>query len=150
AMFGLASDVLSTQRFPKLMRPFTEELWQRSRETVYVAVLDEEALRITYIDAIESPQPIRYGVPVGTTRPLYCSAAGRLLLAYRDDDWREAYVKMAQLERLTPHTITDRAALRKTLQEVRRTGVSITLEESAVGAGGIAVPLFGHGGQVFG
>ncbi|MEJ0069036.1 MAG: IclR family transcriptional regulator [Pseudomonadota bacterium] len=150
AMFGFASDLLSAQRFPKLMRPFTEELAERSRETVYVAVLDEEASRITYIDAIESPQPIRYGVPVGTTRPLYCSAAGRLLLAHQEEDWREAYVKTAQLERLTPRTITDRATLRKTLQEVRRTGLSISLEESAVGAGGIAAPILGSTGQVFG
>jgi len=146
AVFRMASEILSARQFPKLIRPYMEELVARTRESVFLAVLDRDAKIVTYVECVESPQAVRYAVPVGTTRLLYPSAAGRVLLAFQDDAWREHYLKSIKLKALTSKTVTDRAALRRELGAIRKAGVAITVGEAVDGAAGIAAPVFGADG----
>lgn len=148
AMFRLASDVLSLQSFPKLIRPCMEALVARTRESVFLATIDRERKVVTYVERIESPQAVRYSVPAGTTRALYPSAAGRALLAFQDEAWREKYLRTVRLLPLTGRTVVDRAALKKEIDAIRRAGVAITEGEAVDGAAGIAAPVFGAGGEV--
>jgi DNA-binding IclR family transcriptional regulator len=147
SVFRLAADILSTRSFPKLIRPFMQQLVERSQESVYLAVIDKEARCVTYVEGIESPQPVRYMAPLGSPRPLYCSAAGRLLLAYSDDEWRERYVRTVQLKAVTERTVTDRAELRKELEKIRKTGLAISIGEAVPGAAGLAAPVFDTDGR---
>ena len=142
AIFRLASDILSTRNFPKLVRPFMEELVVRSQETVFLAVIDRAAAKVAYVEGIDSPQAIRYTTAVGSARPLYCSAAGKLLLAFQDDGWREHYLRTVQLKAMTPRTVTSRTALRKELEKIRKTGIAISIGEAIPGAAGMAAPIF--------
>ena len=147
SIFRLAADILSTRSFPKLIRPFMQQLVERSQESVYLAVIDRDARCVTYVEGIESPQPVRYMAPLGSPRPLYCSAAGRLLLAYADDEWRERYVKTTQLKAVTDRTLTDRARLRDELDSIRETGLAISIGEAVPGAAGLAAPVFDAQGK---
>lgn len=147
SIFRLAADILSTRSFPKLIRPFMQQLVERSQESVYLAVIDRDARCVTYVEGIESPQPVRYMAPLGSPRPLYCSAAGRLLLAYADDDWRERYVKTTPLKAVTERTLTDRAKLRDELDSIRKTGLAISIGEAVPGAAGLAAPVFDAQGK---
>lgn len=142
AIFRLASDILSTRNFPKLVRPFMAELVARSQETVFLAVIDRDSARVTYVEGMESPQAIRYTTAVGSARPLYCSAAGKLLLAFQDDAWRERYLRTVKLKPMTPRTVTSRIALRKELEKIRRSGVATSIGEAIPGAAGMAAPIF--------
>jgi len=145
--FRLAADILSTRSFPKLIRPFMQQLMERSRESVYLAVIDKAARCVTYVEGIESTQPIRYMAPLGSPRPLYCSAAGRLLLAYADEDWRNDYLRTVQLKAMTERTLTHRAGLRKELEKIRKTGLAISIGEAVPGAAGLAAPVFDTDGK---
>jgi IclR family transcriptional regulator, acetate operon repressor len=136
AIFRLAGDILSTRSFPRLIRPFMRQLVERSQESVYLAVIDKGARCVTYVEGVESPQAVRYMAPLGAPRPLYCSAAGRLLLAYADERWRDDYVRTAQLKAVTEHTLTNRAQLRKELEG-----------EAVPGAAGLAAPVFDADGK---
>ncbi|NMN58511.1 DNA-binding IclR family transcriptional regulator [Xanthobacter sp. SG618] len=139
--FSLASGIISTRRQPSLIRQFAHDLAAATQETVIVAVLDRAAALAAYVDVIESPQLVRYSVPAGLTRPLYCSAAGRLLLAFQPEDWRESYFKTADLKPLTARTVTTVPELRQIIAEIRRTGVAFSSNEAVEGAAGIAVPV---------
>lgn len=147
AIFRLAADILSTRSFPKLIRPFMQELMERSHESVYLAVIDKAARCVTYVEGIETSQPIRYMAPLGAPRPLYCSAAGRLLLAYAEDEWRENYVRTVQLKPMTEHTLTNRAKLRTELEKIRKNGLAISIGEAVPGAAGLAAPVFDTDGK---
>ena len=142
AIFRLASDILSTRNFPKLVRPFIEELVVRSQETVFLAVIDRAGAKVAYVEGIDSPQPVRYTTPVGSARPLYCSAAGKLLLAFQDEEWREEYLRVVKLKAMTPRTITSRTVLRKELEKIRKTGIAVSIGEAIPGAAGMAAPIF--------
>ena len=84
---------------------------------MFLVVLDRAAQRMTYADIIDSPNPVRYTVPTGTTRPLYVSAGGQMLLAYQDPGWADSYIRITRLEKLTERTITDPEALRERLAD---------------------------------
>lgn len=146
--FRIASEILSARSFPRLVRGYMQELAARTRETVFLAALDADARTVTYVECIESPQAVRYVVPAGTTRALYASAAGRVLLAFQDDAWREHYLRSERLDRLTSRTVTDRDALRRELQVIRSEGIAVALGEAVEGAAGIAAPLAAADGTV--
>src|SRR5712692_6441550 len=118
--FRLAADILAIRSFPNLVRPILQDLATKSGETVFLVVLDRVAQRVTYTDVIETANPLRYTVPTGTTRPLYSSAGGLMLLAYQEPAWIDAYLGSAPFEALTPHTTTDPKELRERLAAVRR------------------------------
>jgi IclR family acetate operon transcriptional repressor len=147
SIFRLSADILSMRSFPKLIRPFMQQLVDRSQESVYLAVIDKSARCVTYVEGIESPRAVRYMAPLGAPRALYCSAAGRLLLAYADEEWRDGYLRTVQLKRVTDRTLTNRAALRKELKKIRGTGLAISIGEAVPGAAGLAAPVFDTNGK---
>lgn len=146
--FRLAADILAVRRFPNLVRPILQDLAAKTGETVFLVVLDRAAQRVTYADIIDSANPVRYTVPTGTTRPLYVSAGGQMLLAYQEPAWVDAYIGAARLDPLTPRTITDPGELRERLATIRRDGFAISLGETVPGAAGLAAPIFNADGSV--
>jgi IclR family transcriptional regulator, acetate operon repressor len=111
-------------------------------------VLDADAARVTFVSAIESTQPVRYSLSVGLSAHLYCTAAGRLLLAYAEPEWRERYLRTMHFKAYTPRTVTDPSVLRATLDKVRSQGYSVSIGESMPGSGAIAAPLLSPEGKV--
>lgn len=148
SIYRLASKILASWNFSGLIHPYVEELAKATQETVYLGVLDEESRVITYVDAIDSRHSIRYPITVGTVRPLYCTAAGRILLAYEDGAWVDEYIRTVPIEARTRHTITDRKALRKLLTEVREQGIATSIGEMFEEMGAIAAPVFGADGRI--
>lgn len=146
--FRLAANIMSVWNFSKLVRPYLEELATRSKESVYIGVLDREAQVITYVDAIDSGHSIRYAITVGANRPLYCTAAGRVLLAFADPEFQENYIRSVKMVRQTEHTLTDRKELRRKMEEIRRTGLATSVSEMFEGSAAIAAPIYGNEGKV--
>lgn len=148
SIFRLAASIMSVWNFSSSMRPYLEELAQKCEESVYLGVLDKVGGVITYVDSIDSPKAIRFSVPVGAARPLYSTAAGRILLAFGDPDWVEEYLKSAKLAPYTPYTVTSRKALREELDNIRKTRISVSMGETFPESGAIAAPIFGADGKL--
>jgi len=144
--FRHANQIRANRTFPTLLRPLLADLGLRSQETVYIAVLDRAYKFFTYIDGIDSPRPVRYSVPIGSARPLYCTSGGRVLLAYQDEVWRNAYLRSTPLEKLTPETLTDVTALERELARIQQQGFAVTIDQGASGAGGVAAPIWAADG----
>lgn len=143
SIFRLAANIISVWNFSSTMRPYLEELAERSEESVYIGVLEKVGGVITYVDAIESPQSVRFSVPIGAARPLYSTAAGRVLLAFGDQEWVENYLRNTKITAYTPYTISSRKALREELEKIRRTRISVSLGETFPESGAISAPIFG-------
>ena len=146
--FRLAADISSAWSLPRILRGYLRQVWEATHESVALAVLDVEMRRFVYIDAIESPQPVRYATRIGMSGALYATAAGRVLLAHQPQEYQEAYLKTAKLVAITPRTNTDARLLRRQLEEVRQTGVWLSAGESVPGSAAVAAPVFGPEGQV--
>lgn len=148
SIFRLSASILATRSFPKLVRPFMEKLVVDSQETVFLAVIDREQQRVVYIETLESPQLVRYAIPVGSSRPLYCSAAGRLLLAYQNAEWLDRYLRTVELKPMTERTVTKKTELKKELDKIRRSGIAASDGEAIPGAAGVAAPILDANGAI--
>ncbi len=146
--FELASGILARRRFPEVARPILRRLVDISGETALIGVLTEDGEEVTYIDKMESPKALRFAATIGHRRPLYCSSSGRVLLAYQPAARIEAYIRGVKLVRLTEHTMIDRRQLREEIANVRREGVSVTVDQATEGVTGFAAPIFNAAGAV--
>lgn len=141
SVFRLSAEVLASAGISQIIRPYIEELSERSNESVYLAVIDKDAKQVTYVDGIESKLAVRYSTPIGTTRPLYSSAAGKVLLAFQEEAWCQHYLKTVKLAPFTDKPAVKKSALQKELNEIRSSRISVNIGAMVTGASGIAAPI---------
>ena len=84
----------------------------------------------------------------GTRQPLYCTSAGRVLLADFEPDQLSAYFGDVPRPKLTELTVTDENALRGILSGVRAAGYAVIDQEVEIGLRAIAVPVRDKAGKV--
>jgi IclR family transcriptional regulator, acetate operon repressor len=80
----------------------------------------------------------------GRALPLYAGAAGRVTLAFRDED-PTGYLARAPFPALTRRTLQTANQLRRDIDSIRARGFSISDEDVTVGIGALGVPIFGAG-----
>ncbi|TWT00257.1 IclR family transcriptional regulator [Reyranella sp. CPCC 100927] len=114
----------------------------RTGETVMLAVPTEDGKEAFYVDLVEGPQAVRYVSTAGARRPLYCTAAGRVMLAFCDPAFTRTYLANTRLTAFTPQTTTDKDTLRKLIEDARRRGVAESRDQVSVGVWGFGAPVF--------
>lgn len=128
-----------------LSRPYLRRLMEVSGETANLFVeSDGEAV---CIGQIESRHAMRAITGVGGRIALHASGAGKVLLAHMDPVRRNHLMASMPLSRVTAATITDRAKLEASLDEVRALGYAFDDEEHALGLRCVSAPLFDEHGQ---
>ena len=120
-------------------------LSERTRESASLSVLDGHVAVIAARSTAR--RTLRLGLGVGSRLPLYCSAAGRALLAWLPHGQWQALVQAVPMTRLTPHTEVTLAGLAQLLQACRDTGYASCDEEIELGVRSIAIPLHDHSGS---
>ncbi len=79
-----------------------------------------------------SPLGVTYGI--GLRLPAHCTASGLAMLSVLDDTELDGlYDDVAELERLTPHSVSTIGKLRARLAETRERGYALDEEETALG-----------------
>jgi DNA-binding IclR family transcriptional regulator len=136
--------------WPEIARPVLRALMQRTGETVFLGTLGGDGTAVLFVDKVESEQVIRYTAGVGDRRALHATSSGKVILAFLPAPERERILRAIPLKRYTDRTVTSLPALRAALEEVRQTGICVNLDELAVGAAGIAAPIFDRDGHVAG
>ncbi|MEJ8857750.1 IclR family transcriptional regulator [Variovorax robiniae] len=100
-------------------------------ETVHLAVPNGASM--VYIEKLESPSAVRMASRIGTSVSLHSTAVGKAYLAALDDKRFKALVKGLPLPRHAANTVTDAAALRAQVEQVRERGWSVDNEENEAG-----------------
>jgi DNA-binding IclR family transcriptional regulator len=121
-----------------------QRLAETTRETVHLNIVEGD-LRLC-IETVESLQPLKASMPIGSRSPLYAGASSKCLLAFSDAAKIEAYLSSVSLEKFTPNTITRVGDLRRALTQIREQGYAISQGEHNPGLGAMSVPVFNHRG----
>jgi IclR family pca regulon transcriptional regulator len=129
-----------------MARPVMEQLRRDLRETVILGARGAGG-DVRILSKLVSPEEIRYDTETHGLRPAYCTAMGRVLLAWWDEPAREAYFARLRPRAVTPHTVTDIAQLRALVAQARVEGVAVVEEEFAIGGSGAAAPVFDGSGR---
>ena len=123
---------------------------RRTGESVFLGVLSRDHASIVYVDKVEGDHIIQYAGGVGDHRPVHATSIGKAILAFLPAGERDAILTALSLSRHTERTVTSLPALRASLEDVRKTGVCVTIDELVPGASGIAAPVFDRHGRVAG
>ena len=145
-IIALSGVALNNSEIRKQALPELHELQARLDLHVYLGMQNRG--RLFYLASINSPSDARKAfTPVGYTKPLHCTAIGKLLLAYMPATTSSACLK-GPLRKYTPYTITQPDLLRAELAKIRRQSYSTEIEEMSLGKACIASPLLNQSGEV--
>jgi DNA-binding IclR family transcriptional regulator len=142
----LASGISYQTTLRKIARPVLQQFWRVTGETVNLAVLDGR--EVLYLDVMESSHTFRLVSQVGVRRPVYCTALGKVMLAFIPEEEQQYFLEGIKFERFTPHTIKSVAQLRKELTVIRQKGYSLDNEEAYLGSRCIGAPIFDSSGKI--
>src|ERR1700739_4353996 len=129
-----------SERTRDLLLPFVTDLYEATRHTVHLATL--HGTDVVYLVKLYGHRPGPAPSRVGGHLPAYCTAVGKVQLAF-DPDAAAQLTGPAPLRPFTARTITDPAALAAELERIRRDGIAFDEEESQAGLSCVAAPVFG-------
>lgn len=142
----LASRHYRNLEIHRLARPHMLEALADTGETIFLGVLD--GWDVVVLDRVDSPKPLRMVAELGTREPAYCTAFGKVLLAF-SIDWRQRDAfKGLRFRSYTQNTITSAARLREALARVRDRGYAVDDQEHLDGVRCVACPVRNHEGKV--
>ncbi len=138
----LAGSLLDTNQIRLESLPHLETLAHSTGERVSLGILHRH--QMLYLAGVEKPSLPTIFSRFGKTAPAYTSALGKAILAHLPGPEVDSYLRAVPLVRQTEFTITNEAALRAELAEVRRQGFAVDRGENAVGMCCVAAPLLVH------
>ena len=124
---------------PELARPYLENLSDSVGESSHLSVLDGP--EITCVAKVPVRKIWSLDIHVGTRFPAFATAAGRVLLAARSDEWLDGFLSSTDLRAITSHTTTDRTLLRRELLRIREQGWALVDQEVELQLWTVAAPV---------
>ncbi len=126
---------------------WSEALAQRVNEAVWVATLSGS--RVIVLHHVFRPDNTVQILEVGAAIPWHACALGHAIVAHIPQAVSSRLLA-GELPALTGRTKTTRAALSRTLAQVRKNGYAIEDQEATVGDAGVAAPIHNREGSVAG
>ncbi|MGA1870981.1 MAG: IclR family transcriptional regulator [bacterium] len=116
-----------------------KKLHDQTLETVYLSIYDNG--EIIYISMAETTHPVRIIPMVGHRAPAYCTAIGKVQLAFKSPEEIERVIKTSKLRPLTPNSITDKKQFLDHLAQIVKDGYAIDNEEYQLDVKCVACPI---------
>jgi IclR family transcriptional regulator, pca regulon regulatory protein len=139
-VLSFGSAFLASMNIEQACTPALQALRDETGDSASMSVLSGRD--ILYIAHVSTNRHIRLGANVGTRFPLHATSMGKAILAFRPDAEVDALLAAGPLERHTDKTVTDAAAFRARLAQIRDRGFDSALDELDYGIVSVAVPVF--------
>lgn len=145
-LFKLTGRAWTQGQLAEISIPFIEELSLRTGEGTSLAILRDGVVSV--VAKRDSEGPVRVVQKVGTVRPIYCTAVGKILAAWLPERELDDILGRIVFERITANTITTPAALKRELARIRANGFAVDKEEHIEGIRCVAAPVRDQSGKV--
>ena len=146
ACFSIGQATVGQLDIRRLSLPYLRELNQQTRETIHLTV--RHGLSAVYVEKLDSPEPLRIHSRIGAAVPLYCTAVGKVMLAYMPEDEQQRILPDLNLQRQTSNSVGNLQELKTELYRVRKNGYACDLEENERHIRCVAAPIWDHTGSV--
>lgn len=144
----LGGAILGRVPLREIGRANLEALAQETLQTARLAILDRE--EVVYIEHVEGKDPIRLHLQVGSRGPVYCTAAGKAILAFLPASESNRILSRIRFRSYTPKTITGIRQFQSELEGVKKNGYAITDEEFREEVRAVGAPIFNMDARVVG
>lgn len=138
-VLDLGASIMASLDIAETVQPGMNELAEQLQESCFAAILDGDS--VIYVARAVSNRVVNVGITVGSRAPANAVSTGRVLLSGLDDTALRRYLQRLKLAKLTPYTLTSKAKLKASIEQVRRVGWSIVNQELEVGLQSISVPI---------
>lgn len=129
----------------KISKPYMQRLAETFKETVNLGLYD--SYEILHVDKIDSHEILRIDARSGSRTPAYCTALGKVILAYLPSSEQADFLNRVKLKRHGPNTIRSKKKLKAELARIQEKGFAVDDEELSVGLRCVAAPIFDHNDQ---
>lgn len=119
--------------------PIVQKLHEQTLETVYLSIYDNG--KAIYISMAETTHAVRIIPMVGHRVPAYCTAIGKVQLAFRSPEEIERVIKTSKLKPSTPNSITDKKQFLDHLARIVKDDYAIDNEEYQMDVKCVACPI---------
>jgi DNA-binding IclR family transcriptional regulator len=130
--------------FVAFARPWIERLSSELRETVDLAILQDDC--VLFIHQTIGQQRLRAVSAVGEAFPLHCTANGKAILAEMDKPQMFRLLPRT-LPAFTANTLTNRRALLSELEKIRKSGIAFDVGEHTLGICAVGAALHDAAGH---
>ncbi|MBQ9197386.1 MAG: IclR family transcriptional regulator [Clostridia bacterium] len=113
---------------------------QMTGETIHLLALSGND--VIYLNKINTVHTIGLMSYIGKTNPIHCTAGGKCIMAFMQEDKVNKYLAESQRERYTETTLCTEEALRKEFESIRRLGYALDRGEHHANVTCIAAPVF--------
>lgn len=145
---ALADSALNQFDLRTLVHPYIVELSERVGQTVQFAVPQGD--HIVYVDKVEPPSSIRLDTRIGGYAVVQTAGVSKAVLAFLDDDRRDAILSKTEFRPYTSSSLTSREAFEARLEEVRANGWSYDDGEYEEISNCVAAPVRDYADNVAG
>ena len=145
-VLSLGATFLEAGRFEELIQPVLRDIVAEAGDSASLGVMEGDD--VLYLANFSGKRYVRLTAGAGSRFPAYAVSIGRVLLAALSDDELDAYLNRAELQKLTPFTVTEKTRLRSLIEDVRQAGYVMVKDELETGLAAVAVPIRLRSGKV--
>jgi IclR family KDG regulon transcriptional repressor len=147
-LFRLGHQAVSHLNLREICRPFLTRIMNEAKETVHLAVLDED--QVLYLDKVEGSHALRMPSRVGRRIPTYCTSLGKAMLSCLNDQEVKDIFRNQVLRPYTANTVKTLGQLLTDLRMIRKRGYSVDNEEIEIGLRCVGAPIKDYTGAMVG
>ena len=144
-LYALGSLYLTSTDLVSAAHPVVKAISEMTGEVTNVGILFKGNNIIILRE--ESALSLRWSLHVGSTQPAYTTAIGKALLSELPEEELDTLYPEETLKPLTSRTVRSKTALKLDLKQVRKTGISFSIQEAQEGIVGIASVIRDAGGK---
>ena len=143
-MLQMAYLTLQRNDLRNIAARYLRQLSEKYRETINLSILDDPD--VIYLDVVESPQRVKLAAATGQRLPAFCTASGKVILAFSSDEVVEQVLEHG-MPQYTQNTLNSIDRFMENMNQTREQGFALSLQEFEEGINAIAVPILDHRNQ---
>lgn len=145
-VLNLGTNYLRTNDLVERATPCLQAAHAASGETINLIELDDTDT--VFVIRFLAAHPTGLSVLLGSRTPVFCSGAGRAILAHLPEAEAISIIERTDKKKFTKKTLTATDAIMAQVRKVRDLGYAVSDEEFMVGDVSVGAPVFDHTGSV--
>lgn len=129
-ILNLSGIIKTTMEVHQEAQPILQELVEKLDNAIHLGVL--EGTEIVYLDKLDAKHPLRLNSHIGKRKPAYCTACGKIMLAYQSKQKQSNLIKRIEQNGFVKYgrnTVTNSQQLLKQLKEIQTKGYVVCIDD---------------------
>lgn len=138
-LFILGGAAAQGSELIQTVHPYLESINNEFKLSTFLGILSDQ--KVIIVDKADRAHRIKISSEIGMRIPIFAGVAGKALLSQLSETDIDEILSKNTPKRYTPMTIIDKAAYKKEILDVKKTGIAYDREEYIEGLIALAVPL---------